>query len=42
MLYGKLFQEKTQMEGEPASLSFSVWKYDYKYKELMFMVRGML
>ena len=26
MLYGKPFREKTQLEGEAALLSFSVWK----------------
>jgi len=27
MLFQKPFQEKTQLEGEAASLSFFVWKY---------------
>ena len=27
MLYGKPFRDKTQLEGEGISLSFSVWKY---------------
>jgi len=35
MLSGKPFREKTQLEGEAASLSFSFRKYGYKYKEVI-------
>ena len=42
MLYGKPFKEKTQLEGEATSLSFSIWKYDYSYKEVMSMACGLL
>ena len=42
ILFGKPFQEKTQLEGEAASLSFSVWKYGCRYKEVMHAARGLL
>ena len=42
MLSRKPFWEKTQIEGKAASLSFSVWKYGYRYKELMSTACGLL
>jgi len=42
MLSGKPFREKTQLEDEVASLSFSVWKYGCKYNEVMFVAHRML
>jgi len=42
MLIGKPFREKTQLEGELASLSFSIWKYGFMYKDLIPVACGML
>ena len=42
MISGKPFREKTQLEGEVASLSFFVWQYRCRYKEVMFVARGLL
>ena len=42
MLARKPFREKTELEDEAASLSFSGWKYGYRYKEVMFVARGLL
>ena len=42
MLSRKTFQEKTQLEGEVTPLSFFVWKYGCKYKEVIYVARGLL
>ena len=42
MLSGKPFREKTLLEGEATFISFSVWKYGYKYKEVMIVACGLL
>jgi len=42
ILSRKPFREKTQLEGEAASLSFSIWKYGCKYKEVMSVAHGLL
>jgi len=42
MLYGKPSQEKTQLEGETTSLSFYVWKYGYRYKEVILVAHRLL
>ena len=39
MFSQKPFWKKTQLVGEVASLSFYVWKYGCRYKEVMFVVR---
>lgn len=40
--FGKLFWEKTQLEGEVTPLSFSIWKYGCKYKEVWFVACGLI
>ena len=42
MLSRKPFREKTQLEGEAALLSFSVWKYGFRYKEVTSVAHGLL
>jgi len=42
ILSSKPFQEKTHLEGESISLSFSVWIYGSKYKEVMYVAYGLL
>ena len=42
ILSGKPFREKTQLEGEATSLSFSVWKYGCRLKEARPVARGLL